>query len=44
MLLPTTGLLALRSPLLLVALPTLGWRFLSHEPHYWASTGTTTPS
>ncbi|WP_030985356.1 DUF2079 domain-containing protein [Streptomyces sp. NRRL S-1813] len=34
-LLPTTGLLALRSPLLLVALPTLGWRFLSHEPHYW---------
>lgn len=34
-LLPTTGLLALRSPLILVALPTLGWRFLSHEPHYW---------
>ncbi|KPC63288.1 DUF2079 domain-containing protein [Streptomyces chattanoogensis] len=34
-LLPTTGLLALRSPFLLVALPTLGWRFLSHEPHYW---------
>ncbi|UKY50685.1 DUF2079 domain-containing protein [Streptomyces inhibens] len=34
-LVPTTGLLALRSPLLLVALPTLGWRFLSHEPHYW---------
>ncbi|MGW1375240.1 DUF2079 domain-containing protein [Streptomyces sp. NPDC002446] len=34
-LLPTTGLLAVRSPLLLVALPTLGWRFLSHEPHYW---------
>ncbi|MEU9114070.1 DUF2079 domain-containing protein [Streptomyces sp. NPDC048483] len=34
-LLPTTGLLALRSPLLLVALPTLGWRFLSHDPHYW---------
>ncbi|MFI7099721.1 DUF2079 domain-containing protein [Streptomyces sp. NPDC050161] len=33
--LPTTGLLALRSPLLLVALPTVGWRFLSHEPHYW---------
>lgn len=33
--LPTSGLLALRSPLLLVALPTLGWRFLSHEPHYW---------
>lgn len=36
-LLPTTGLLALRSPLLLVALPTLGWRFLSHEPHYWGT-------
>ncbi|MFF3273312.1 DUF2079 domain-containing protein [Streptomyces chrestomyceticus] len=35
LLLPTTGLLALRSPLLLAALPTLGWRFLSHEPHYW---------
>ncbi|MEV0375331.1 DUF2079 domain-containing protein [Streptomyces sp. NPDC050636] len=34
-LLPTTGLLALRSPLLLVALPTIGWRFLSHDPHYW---------
>ncbi|MFG2889696.1 DUF2079 domain-containing protein [Streptomyces sp. NPDC048248] len=34
-LLPTTGLLALRSPLLLVALPTVGWRFLSHDPHYW---------
>ncbi|MFG2139648.1 DUF2079 domain-containing protein [Streptomyces sp. NPDC048650] len=34
-LLPTTGLLALRSPLLLAGLPTLGWRFLSHEPHYW---------
>ncbi|MEU9121984.1 DUF2079 domain-containing protein [Streptomyces sp. NPDC048506] len=36
-LLPTTGLLALRSSLLLVALPTLGWRFLSHEPHYWGT-------
>ncbi|KIZ19154.1 DUF2079 domain-containing protein [Streptomyces natalensis] len=34
-LLPTTGLLALRSPLLLAAAPTLGWRFLSHDPHYW---------
>ncbi|MFJ5225378.1 DUF2079 domain-containing protein [Streptomyces sp. NPDC088400] len=37
LLLPTTGLLALRSPLLLVALPTLGWRFLSGEPHYWGT-------
>ncbi|KUL49200.1 hypothetical protein ADL22_08605 [Streptomyces sp. NRRL F-4489] len=36
-LLPTTGLLALRSPLLLVAAPTLGWRFLSHDPHYWGT-------
>ncbi|MEU2789340.1 DUF2079 domain-containing protein [Streptomyces sp. NPDC007100] len=35
LLLPTSGLLALRSPLLLAALPTLGWRFVSHEPHYW---------
>ncbi|KUJ66741.1 hypothetical protein ACZ90_33990 [Streptomyces albus subsp. albus] len=36
-LLPTTGLLALRSPLLLAALPTLGWRFVSHEEHYWGT-------
>ncbi|MFF7655501.1 DUF2079 domain-containing protein [Streptomyces sp. NPDC007983] len=36
-LLPTTGLLALRSPLLLAALPTLGWRFLSHDEHYWGT-------
>ncbi|GAA3372323.1 DUF2079 domain-containing protein [Streptomyces sannanensis] len=37
LLLPTTGLLALRSPLLLVALPTLGWRFLSSDDHYWGT-------
>ncbi|UED84243.1 DUF2079 domain-containing protein [Streptomyces profundus] len=37
LLLPTGALLALRSPLLLVALPTLGWRFVSHEPHYWGT-------
>ncbi|GAA3852177.1 DUF2079 domain-containing protein [Streptomyces sedi] len=37
LLLPTSGLLALRSPLLLVALPTLGWRFVSHETHYWGT-------
>ncbi|MEV7867163.1 DUF2079 domain-containing protein [Streptomyces sp. NPDC088124] len=37
LLLPTTGLLALRSPLLLAALPTLGWRFLSAEEHYWGT-------
>ncbi|MFJ3878331.1 DUF2079 domain-containing protein [Streptomyces sp. NPDC090077] len=36
-LLPTSGLLALRSPLLLVAGPTLGWRFLSGDPHYWST-------
>ncbi|MEU8436663.1 DUF2079 domain-containing protein [Streptomyces sp. NPDC029216] len=36
-LLPTTGLLALRSPLLWVAAPTLGWRFASGDPHYWST-------
>ncbi|MFR9725893.1 DUF2079 domain-containing protein [Streptomyces sp. MS19] len=36
-LVPTTGLLALRSPLLLVLLPTLGWRFVSDDPHYWGT-------
>ncbi|WP_079032423.1 DUF2079 domain-containing protein [Streptomyces specialis] len=36
-LVPTTGLLALRSPLLLVAAPTLAWRFVSQEPHYWGT-------
>ncbi|MEV7196799.1 DUF2079 domain-containing protein [Streptomyces sp. NPDC093510] len=37
LLVPTTGLLALRSPLLLIALPTLGWRFLSADDHYWGT-------
>ncbi|MEU6057716.1 DUF2079 domain-containing protein [Streptomyces sp. NPDC047097] len=37
LLLPTTGLLALRSPLLLVAAPTIGWRFLSGDDHYWST-------
>jgi uncharacterized membrane protein len=37
LLIPTSGLLAPRSPLLLVALPTLGWRFLSADPHYWGT-------
>ncbi|MCD7441615.1 DUF2079 domain-containing protein [Streptomyces lincolnensis] len=37
LLIPTSGLFALRSPLLLVALPTLGWRFLSGDPHYWGT-------
>lgn len=36
-LIPTAGLLALRSPLLLVAAPTLGWRFLSGDDHYWST-------
>ncbi|MFJ8049441.1 DUF2079 domain-containing protein [Streptomyces luteogriseus] len=37
LLVPTTGLLALRSPLVLVMLPTLGWRFLSGDEHYWGT-------
>ncbi|MFG1668650.1 DUF2079 domain-containing protein [Streptomyces sp. Y7] len=37
LLIPTTGLLALRSPVLLVALPTLGWRFVSAYPQYWGT-------
>ena len=36
-LLPTSGLLALRSPLVLVALPTVGWRFMSHYPENWGT-------
>lgn len=36
-LLPTSGLLALRSPLLLAAVPTLGWRLVSHDDHYWGT-------
>ncbi|MEU2233616.1 DUF2079 domain-containing protein [Streptomyces vietnamensis] len=30
-----TGFLALRSPLALLVLPTLGWRFLSQDPNHW---------
>ncbi|MEU0073164.1 DUF2079 domain-containing protein [Streptomyces sp. NPDC006332] len=37
LLIPTSGLLALRSSLLLVAVPTLGWRFLSSESSYWGT-------
>ncbi|WP_416981807.1 DUF2079 domain-containing protein [Streptomyces sp. T028] len=37
LLIPTSGLLALRSPLFVVALPTLGWRFLSSDSHYWGT-------
>ncbi|MFI0922998.1 DUF2079 domain-containing protein [Streptomyces sp. NPDC021012] len=29
------GFLALRSPLVLLVLPTLGWRFLSQDPNHW---------
>jgi uncharacterized membrane protein len=36
-LLPTSGLLAARSPLLLAALPTLAWRFTSGDNHYWGT-------
>jgi uncharacterized membrane protein len=36
-LLPTSGLLALRSPLVLAALPTLAWRFVSSDDHYWGT-------
>jgi uncharacterized membrane protein len=32
-----TGFLALRSPWALVAVPTLGWRFLSDESNYWGT-------
>lgn len=33
-----TGAIALRSPFVLVAGPTLAWRFLSAEPGYWEPT------
>lgn len=34
-LLGITGFLALRSPLILLVLPTLGWRFLSQDANHW---------
>ncbi|MFJ8763006.1 DUF2079 domain-containing protein [Streptomyces cyaneofuscatus] len=37
LLLAPTGFMALRSPLMLLALPTLGWRFLSENPAYWGT-------
>lgn len=37
LLIPTTGLLAVRSPLLLIALPTVGWRFVSSYEQYWGT-------
>ncbi|MFJ6520926.1 DUF2079 domain-containing protein [Streptomyces filamentosus] len=33
--LAVTGFLALRSPLVLLVLPTLGWRFVSQDPNHW---------
>ncbi|MFG6443926.1 DUF2079 domain-containing protein [Microbacterium sp. P07] len=36
LLLPT-AFVALRSPLVLVVIPTLAWRFLSDNPNYWGS-------
>ncbi|MFJ4595236.1 MULTISPECIES: DUF2079 domain-containing protein [unclassified Kitasatospora] len=36
-LLAPTAFLALRSPLILLALPTLGWRFWSTNPAYWGT-------
>ncbi|MGW0845216.1 DUF2079 domain-containing protein [Streptomyces sp. NPDC002787] len=37
LLIPTSGLLALRSPIVLAVLPTLGWRFVSADDHYWGT-------
>ncbi|MFF1510001.1 DUF2079 domain-containing protein [Streptomyces sp. NPDC058326] len=37
MILAPTGFLALRSPILLVALPTLAWRFTSPNPFHWGT-------
>lgn len=37
LLLLPTAFIALRSPLLVAALPTLAWRFLSDNPHYWGT-------
>ncbi|MEV6976330.1 DUF2079 domain-containing protein [Kitasatospora sp. NPDC093806] len=34
----TAGFLGLRSPLALLCLPTLGWRLLADNPHYWGVT------
>jgi uncharacterized membrane protein len=37
MLLVPTALVALRSPVLLLALPTLAWRLTSDNPYYWGT-------
>lgn len=36
-LLAPTAFVAVRSPLLLLALPTIGWRFVSGNPAYWGT-------
>jgi uncharacterized membrane protein len=38
LLLAPTAFIAIRSPLLLVAVPTLAWRFVSTDPVYWGTT------
>ena len=35
--LAVTGGIALRSPFVLLAIPTLGWRFLGDNPYYWGT-------
>ncbi|WP_051799608.1 DUF2079 domain-containing protein [Catenuloplanes japonicus] len=37
MLVAITGFAAVRSPLILVAVPTLAWRFASDNPYYWGT-------
>lgn len=37
MLLAPTAFIALRSPLIWLAVPTLGWRFISDNPSYWGT-------
>ncbi|WP_441250615.1 DUF2079 domain-containing protein [Kitasatospora sp. McL0602] len=37
LLLAPTAMLAVRSPLMLIAVPTLGWRLISSNPNYWGT-------
>lgn len=37
LLLAPTAFVALRSPLLVLTLPTLAWRFAAHNPNYWGT-------
>src|SRR5262245_4705092 len=37
LLLAPTAFLAVRSPLLVIAVPTIAWRFLSTNPYYWGT-------